>query len=62
MLTACPLEKTPELNFYLCPERAISFDGFISYEAVDLVFHTGTQRKHAGFIEMVTIWRSMTLQ
>lgn len=32
MLTACPLEKTPELNFYLCPERAISFDGFISYE------------------------------
>lgn len=27
-----------------------------------LVFHTGTQRKHAGFIEMATIWRSMTLQ
>ena len=26
------LEKAPELFFYLCPERRISFDGFINYE------------------------------
>ena len=26
------LEDTPELAFYLCPERIISFDGFVSYE------------------------------
>ncbi len=32
MLVASPLEKTSELNFYLCPERSISFDGFISFE------------------------------
>ena len=32
MLRASPLEKTPELNFYLCPERSISFDSFVSYE------------------------------
>jgi hypothetical protein len=32
MKTACELENTPELAFYLCPERAISFDGFINYE------------------------------
>jgi hypothetical protein len=26
------LEDVPELSFYLCPERIISFDGFVSYE------------------------------
>ena len=26
------LGDTPELAFYLCPERIISFDGFVSYE------------------------------
>ena len=26
------MENTPELSFYLCPERRISFDGFVSYE------------------------------
>ena len=30
MKRACPLEDTPELSFYLCPERRISFDGFVS--------------------------------
>lgn len=30
-------------------------------KAVDLVFPTGTQKRRAGFIEMATIWRSMTL-
>ena len=29
---ASVLEKTPELSFYLCPERKISFDGFVNYE------------------------------
>lgn len=32
MKCARPLEDTPELSFYLCPERLISFDGFVSYE------------------------------
>lgn len=32
MKTARPLEKTSELYYYLCPERRISFDGFVSYE------------------------------
>ncbi len=32
MKRASLLEETPELSFYLCPERVISFDGFISYE------------------------------
>ena len=32
MRLAVPLENTPELSFYLCPERRISFDGFVSYE------------------------------
>lgn len=26
------LEASPELNFYLCPPRIISFDGFVTYE------------------------------
>lgn len=29
---ASVLDKTPELSFYLCPERKISFDGFVNYE------------------------------
>ena len=32
MKRAGVLEDTPELDFYLCPERIISFDGFVSYE------------------------------
>ena len=32
MKRASVLEDTPELAFYLCPERIISFDGFVSYE------------------------------
>ncbi|MCD8379260.1 MAG: IS21 family transposase [Lachnospiraceae bacterium] len=32
MKTAEKLEMTPELSYYLCPERKISFDGFINYE------------------------------
>ncbi len=32
MHKASILENTPELSFYLCPERCISFDGFVSYE------------------------------
>ena len=32
MKHAGTLENTPELAFYLCPERCISFDGFVSYE------------------------------
>lgn len=32
MKKACVLEETPELAYYLCPERIISFDGFVSYE------------------------------
>lgn len=32
MKRAGVLEDTPELAFYLCPERIISFDGFVSYE------------------------------
>ena len=30
--TASVLESTPELAFYLCPERKISFDGFVNFE------------------------------
>lgn len=29
---ARPLEITQDLRFYLCPERSISFDGFVNYE------------------------------
>ena len=29
---AARLEETPELAYYLCPERKISFDGFVNYE------------------------------
>ena len=29
---ASVLEETIELSYYLCPERKISFDGFINYE------------------------------
>lgn len=32
MKIASHLEKTPELDFYLCPEREISFDGFVNFE------------------------------
>ena len=32
MKHAAVLENTPELAFYLCPQRRISFDGFVSYE------------------------------
>lgn len=32
-LTVAPLlEETIELSYYLCPERCISFDGFVNYE------------------------------
>lgn len=31
-LTAHKLEKTPELLYFLCPLRKISFDGFVNYE------------------------------
>ncbi len=29
---ATPLELSPELALYLCPERKVSFDGFVNYE------------------------------
>ena len=32
MSTAVPLAMTDEINRYLCPERKISFDGFVNYE------------------------------
>ncbi|MGN0334215.1 MAG: IS21 family transposase [Lachnospiraceae bacterium] len=32
MKRAHPLEETIELSYYLCPERRISFDGFVNYE------------------------------
>ena len=32
MKRACKLEETIELSYYLCPERRISFDGFINFE------------------------------
>ena len=32
MMVASELISTPELSFYLCPERRISFDGFVNYE------------------------------
>ena len=32
MNTASVLEDTIELSYYLCPERKISFDGFVNYE------------------------------
>lgn len=32
MIHASVLENTHELSYYLCPERTISFDGFVSYE------------------------------
>lgn len=32
MQSACILEPTQELMFYLCPPRLISFDGFVNYE------------------------------
>lgn len=32
MCGAAELVSTPELGRYLCPERRISFDGFVSYE------------------------------
>ena len=32
MKNASELEMSDELNYYLCPERCISFDGFVNYE------------------------------
>lgn len=32
MITARELEESVKLNYYLCPERKISFDGFVNYE------------------------------
>lgn len=32
MKSATKLENTIELSYYLCPERKISFDGFVNYE------------------------------
>ena len=32
MQKASALENTIELTYYLCPERKISFDGFVNYE------------------------------
>lgn len=32
MTVARPLQQTRQLAFYLCPERRISFDGFVNYE------------------------------
>lgn len=32
MCHASHLEETMELSYYLCPERCISFDGFVTYE------------------------------
>ena len=32
MQRACILEESIELAYYLCPERKISFDGFVNYE------------------------------
>ena len=32
MQRACKLEESIELAYYLCPERKISFDGFVNYE------------------------------
>jgi hypothetical protein len=32
MATVLPLVESESLLFYLCPERKISFDGFINYE------------------------------
>ena len=29
---ATPLEVTDELSMYLCPQRKVSFDGFVNYE------------------------------
>ena len=32
MKNAAVLEETVELSYYLCPERKISFDGFVRYD------------------------------
>lgn len=32
LTVAVPLERSPDLFPYLCPERKISFDGFVNYE------------------------------
>ena len=43
-----PLEMNPALLFYLCPERKISFDGFVNYEGrrfgVPFSYHGSTAR------------------
>lgn len=42
------LEMNPDLLFYLCPERKISFDGFVNYEGrrfgVPFSYHGSTAR------------------
>ena len=42
------LEMNPALLFYLCPERKISFDGFVNYEGrrfgVPFSYHGSTDR------------------
>ena len=42
------LEMNPALLFYLCPERKISFDGFVNYEGrrfgVPFSYHGSTAR------------------
>ena len=43
------LPDTPELQYYLCPERRISFDGFISYEG----YRFGVPFRYAGRIVRV---------
>lgn len=47
MLTAEELRDDPALYIYLAPERKISFDGFVNYEAEGLLFPIYTLRKHA---------------
>ena len=32
LTVARPLSVTQEIRFYLCPERSVSFDGFVNYE------------------------------
>ena len=48
------LPKTDAIRFYLCPERKISFDGFVNYEDVDSVFCTVIPAKQQGFSTTAT--------
>ena len=49
MATALPLVESEPLLFYLCPERKISFDGFINYEGRRF----GVPYRHTGRIVRV---------